>query len=156
MRHDIQPAVLLLGPIAHGEISLPIAGMHTNKFNGDPFRHVGKALSFLEATDDTHELVTAAIGAAAAAWQDGFRYAKAGLVLTELMAIETVQKSLLVGFDREKRAALMGALDALNQKYGRGTLYPAAAGVKQDWQTKFERKSPRYTTQWQELPVVRS
>jgi len=26
MRHDIQPAVLSLGPIAHGEISLPIAG----------------------------------------------------------------------------------------------------------------------------------
>lgn len=26
MRHDNQPALLLLGPIAHGEISLPIAG----------------------------------------------------------------------------------------------------------------------------------
>jgi DNA polymerase V len=128
--------------------------MHTNKFNGDPFRHVGKALSFLEATDDTHELVTAAVGAAQAAWQDGFRYAKAGLVLTELMPIATVQKSLLVGFDREKRAALMEALDSLNQRYGRGTLYPAAAGVKREWQTKFERKSPRYTTQWQELPTV--
>lgn len=86
--------------------------------------------------------MTAAIGAAAAAWQGGFRYAKAGLVLTELMPIETVQKSLLVGFDREKRAALMGALDSLNRRYGRGTLYTAAAGVKRDWQTKFERKSP--------------
>lgn len=70
------------------------------------------------------------------------------------MPIETVQKSLLVGFDREKRAALMGALDSLNQRYGRGTLFPAAAGVKRDWQTKFERKSPRYTTQLRELPTV--
>ncbi len=128
--------------------------MHTYKFNGDPFRHVGNALSFLEATDDTHELVTAAIGAAEGAWQDGFRYAKAGLVLTELVPAGSAQRRLLVGFDREKRAALMGALDALNQRYGRGTLFPAAAGVKRDWQTKFERKSPRYTTSWQELPIV--
>ncbi len=48
----------------------------------------------------------------------------------------------------------MGALDSLNQRYGRGILFPAAAGVKRDWQTKFERKSPRYTTQWQEFPIV--
>lgn len=130
--------------------------MHTNKFNGDPFRHVGKALSFLEATDDTHELVTAAVGAAQAAWQDGFRYAKAGLVLTELVPTESAQRNLLVGFDREKRAALMGALDALNRRHGRGTLFPAAAGVKRDWQTKFEWKSPRYTTQWTDLPIVAS
>jgi DNA polymerase V len=128
--------------------------MHTNKFNGDPWRHQGSALSFLEATNDTHELVSAAVRAARAAWADGFRYAKAGLVLTELVPIESVQRSLLTGFDRDKQQRLMDALDTLNRRFGRGTLSPAAAGTRRAWQTKFDRRSPRYTTSWDELPTV--
>jgi hypothetical protein len=30
--------------------------------------------------------------------------------------------------------------------FGRGSLIPASAGIKRDWQTKFDRRSPRYTT----------
>lgn len=130
--------------------------MHTNKFNGDPWRHQGSALSFLEATNDTHELVSAAVRAARAAWADGFRYAKAGLVLTELVPMQDVQRSLFAGADREKRKDLMDALDSVNRRFGRGTIYPATAGTRRDWQTKFERRSPRYTTSWDELPTVSS
>ena len=128
--------------------------MHTNNFNGDPPCHRSKALGFAEATDDTHELVAAATRAAAAAWLQGHRYAKAGIVLTELIPVGDVQRSLLCGSDREKRMRLMGALDSVNRRFGRGTLFPAAAGLKKAWAIKADRKSPRYTTRWNELPVV--
>ena len=58
--------------------------------------------------------------------------------------------------DRENATALMAALDACDRRYGRGTVVPATAGVveKREWATKFEMRSPRYTTRFEELPVV--
>lgn len=107
--------------------------------------HTARRVEFLEATDDTVELV-----AARRAWRRGFRYAKAGLVLTELAPIDTVQRSFLAAFDRDRQ--LNEAIDA--GRYGRGTLFPAAAGIKRDWSTKFEMRSPAFTTQWAELPMA--
>jgi DNA polymerase V len=50
----------------------------------------------------------------------------------------------------------MAALDACNRRFGRGAVVPATAGLaeKRDWSTKFEMRSPRYTTRLDELPVV--
>lgn len=129
--------------------------MHTSAFNGDPWCHRGAPLGFIEATDNTNELVAAATDAASRAWRDGFRYTKAGIVLTELMPIGQVQPSLLGGVERIERKRLMAALDSINTRFGRGTLYPAAAGVRREWAVKAEKKSPRYTTQWAEMPTVR-
>ncbi|WP_430682346.1 DUF4113 domain-containing protein [Mesorhizobium australafricanum] len=42
----------------------------------------------------------------------------------------------------------------VNARFGRGALYPAAMGVKRPWATKFERKSPSFTTHWEELPKL--
>ncbi len=128
--------------------------MHTNAFNGDKWSHTGKAVEFLEPTDDTHELVMAATRAAAAAWREGYRYAKAGVMLTELAPVNMVQTSLLATIDRDERRRLNDAMDAVNRRFGRNTLVPAAMGLRRSWSTKFERKSPSFTTQWGELPVA--
>ena len=130
--------------------------MHSNKFNGDRPIYSARPISLLEATQDTHELVAAALHACDRAWKAGFRYAKAGLVLTELATANSVQKSFFASSDREERAALMTALDDVNRRFGRGTLFPAAMGIRREWSTKFEMKSPRYTTRWDELPIVGS
>jgi DNA polymerase V len=52
----------------------------------------------------------------------------------------------------------MDAMDACNRRWGRGAVVPAKAGVpeKRDWSTKFEMRSPRYTTRLYELPVVQA
>jgi Domain of unknown function (DUF4113) len=47
-------------------------------------------------------------------------------------------------------------LDAINAKLGRGTIQFAAAGLKKPWAMKGEMRSPRYTTVWSEIPVVRA
>ena len=46
-------------------------------------------------------------------------------------------------------------MDQLNQRYGRGTLARAGAGIRKDWKLESEHRSPAYTTGWDELPVAR-
>jgi hypothetical protein len=99
--------------------------MHTNPHNGDPWNHTARAIDFLEATDDT----AAATRAGARAWHEGFHYIKVGIVLAELIPVDMVQPSLLAALDRKKRQKLNAALDAVNARWGRQTIYPAAAGI---------------------------
>jgi DNA polymerase V len=49
----------------------------------------------------------------------------------------------------------MRATDAINARFGRGTVEFAAGGVKKEWQMRQEFRSPHYTTDWKELAVVR-
>ena len=58
--------------------------------------------------------------------------------------------------DRSKGAALLEAMDACTRRWGRGAVVPANAGLveRRTWSTKFEMRSPRYTTRVDELPVV--
>jgi len=49
----------------------------------------------------------------------------------------------------------MALMDKLNRQ-GRGTLYFAGQGIQQAWQMKREMLSPRYTTRWSDLPIVRA
>jgi DNA polymerase V len=52
--------------------------------------------------------------------------------------------------------ALMAAMDGLNTKFGRGTVFPAAAGVERGWGQRAAHRSPRWTTRLDELPRVRA
>ena len=59
---------------------------------------------------------------------------------------------------------LMNALDAVNARWGRGTLKIASAQaqmprhdeVATQWTGKQERRTPAYTTCWSEMPIVRA
>ncbi|MDR1345269.1 MAG: DUF4113 domain-containing protein [Bacteroidales bacterium] len=49
----------------------------------------------------------------------------------------------------------MATLDSVNKKFGRGVLRFAAEGKKDAaWHTKHDRRSPRWTTVWEEIPKV--
>lgn len=80
------------------------------------------------------------------------------MVTTDLVPLAASQQTLS-GFDRldrEHGAALMAALHACSGRFGRGDVVPAAAGLvaRRDRSTKFEMRSPRYTTRLDELRVV--
>lgn len=49
---------------------------------------------------------------------------------------------------------LMQVIDQLNNS-GRGTVWFAGQGIKQDWAMKREMLSPSYTTRYADLPIVR-
>lgn len=131
--------------------------MHTSQFNADePQRNVSMTIDIPEATNDTMQLIKAARRAVDALWKSGYRYSKAGIVTQDLVPEGLAQRSLFDGLDHERAPRLMAAMDTANRRWGRATVFPAAMGVnRQTFSTKFERRSPRYTTRWDELPVAK-
>ena len=67
---------------------------------------------------------------------------------------DRIQGSLFDRVDREKHAAVMRKIDALNAKYGRDTIKVAAQGVGGKWKLRQERLSPCYTTRWSDIIKV--
>jgi DNA polymerase V len=113
-----------------------------------------RGVSFQTATNYTPELIEYATGAIERLYTKGFLYAKAGLILGELVAEGRVQGNLFDQADRQKSRRLMQAIDAVNQKLPDSPLIWAAEGINQPWQAKFAKRSKRYTTQWDELVEV--
>jgi DNA polymerase V len=131
--------------------------IHTNSFNGEPWYSDTASGSFLEATSDTGELVSLAVRLGERIWRDGYRYAKAGVMLTELLPASAMQPALWSPHDREKRAALWRVVDELNRQLGRDAVRPLGAGArKAGWHLRAEHRSPRWTTRWEEMPVARA
>jgi DNA polymerase V len=55
-----------------------------------------------------------------------------------------------------ERSRLYAAVDALNARYGKGKVFSATEGIgEKSWHMKRQKLSPRPTTRWDELMVVR-
>jgi DNA polymerase V len=106
-------------------------------------------------TADTPTLITAASRCVRAAWRPNFRYVKAGVMLDDLCLVEDAPRTL---FDTPspRAAARMAAMDDLNARFGRGTVFMAAIGVERGWRLRAAHHSPCYTTRMTELPIVRA
>jgi DNA polymerase V len=107
-------------------------------------------------------LVAAALAGLRAIYRPGVNYAKAGVMLLELHSDTRQQGELALEpqDDRqEERQHLMSTLDEINARYGRGTVLLASAGLggkQRVWQMKQERRTPGYTTCWDDLAVARA
>ena len=130
---------------------------HTSRHNGDKFYSGSAVAEPLEATDDTLELVELAVRAAKRVWRDGYRFAKCGVILPDLVKKEDRQPALFRKSEAEeqRRVRLMTALDAINGRMGRGTLILGSTGLNRNWKTRGEMKSPCYTTRVKDLPRAR-
>ncbi|MDU2942102.1 MAG: translesion error-prone DNA polymerase V subunit UmuC [Enterobacteriaceae bacterium] len=129
----------------------------TSPFDPYPARYDNSASLRLHVpTQDTRDIIDAAIKCLDAIWREGHRYQKAGVMLSDFFSQGVAQLNL---FDsnapRVNSEPLMAVLDALNKKQGRGTLFFAGQGIEQQWQMKREMLSPRYTTRFSDLPRVR-
>jgi DNA polymerase V len=130
--------------------------MHTSRFReNDPQRSVSMVVDLPEATNDTLVLVGAGTRAVHQLWADGYRYAKAGVITNDLVRSGAAQRPLFDQMDHSRSARLMAAMDLVNATHGRHTIVPASVGFKKQWATRFENRSPRYTTRWDELPTAR-
>ena len=105
-------------------------------------------------TDDTRQLVKLALWGLKRIYKAGFKYAKAGVMIGELVSASEVQPDFFAKNFEISSNKLMGVLDAVNNKMGRGTMKLASEGFKQPWRMKQGNKSPNYTTQWTGIPNV--
>lgn len=89
------------------------------------------------------------------AWRDGYAYTKAGILLDDLLP-ENQRPRTLFENDTAKRDRLMGALDAINGRFGTWTAVTASQGFKRAWKMRWEMRSPAWTTNISEVPTVRA
>ena len=130
-----------------------IVFIETNTFKPAEPQHCASHVYRLPvATADTAKLIGAAITVLRRLWRPGFRYKKAGVMLLDLVPAETVGGGLFDRPDDARSHARMKALDALNARFGRGTVvYGLGGRDRQPWNMKRDFHSPRYTTQWGEV-----
>jgi len=131
--------------------------IQTNPFKqNEPQHHQSISVPLSDSTDNTLTLTTAAIAGLKQIYQSGFRYKKAGVIFSLLADKPTVQQSLFDDIEvKGKSAGLMKALDSINSRFGNAVIRSAATGTTQAWQMRSDKRSPNYTTRWDELPVAR-
>lgn len=106
-------------------------------------------------TQDTRDIIAAAIRCLDAIWQTGHRYMKAGVMLQDFYSQGIAQLNLFDEFQpRPNSERLMTVLDHIN-KSGRAKVWFAGQGNHQAWSMKRELLSPAYTTRVSDLPRAR-
>ncbi|EOW9281745.1 translesion error-prone DNA polymerase V subunit UmuC [Vibrio cholerae] len=104
---------------------------------------------------DTRDFIELASHLLKRIWKDGFRYAKAGVMLSDFYDPGMFQPGLFDDVStRSNSQQLMSVLDTINQS-GAGKVFFAGQGTKKDWSMKREHLSPAYTTRWDQLPRVK-
>jgi DNA polymerase V len=144
-----------------GRAAQVLVFIHTNPFRRSEKQYARSAtMPLRRPTADTAALIQAALRGLRSIWQPGYRIHKAGVILLDLQDAGIEQGELALGEDGPRGTEpLMAAMDRLNDRYGRGTVQLASAGLGGDarnWTMKQQWRTPQYTTRWEDLPVARA
>ena len=121
----------------------------------DPFYSNGMTIPLTYPTDDSRQLVNAALWGLKQIYKPNYNYAKAGVMLGEIVSKLRVQTDLFSQSEvSPKSEALMATMDNINRKMGKASIKLASEGFKRPWRMKQGNKSPSYTTRWEDLPAI--
>lgn len=104
-------------------------------------------------TDDTMQLARVASWGLRKIYRRGYRYQKAGVMLSGIVDGQGRQSDLF-STQSCQSSRIMAVMDQINALMGKNTLHLASQGFWQPWRMKQGNKSQNYTTDWNELPVV--
>ena len=160
-RKDIQESVAFFTTVAsekmrrqNSKATVLMVFLRTNPFKTTPQYHNGVQVRLPVPTDSTSEMISYAMKGVEQIFREGYQYHKVGVMLTGFVPKNHTQMSMFDNIDRARQDAVTKTVDRINMELGAGSIHYAATGVKREWKTKAERKSPRYTTNWKELPSV--
>ncbi len=130
--------------------------LQTNKFNKAKQHNAGIVIGLSNPCSDTGQIIRLAISAIDTIYKPGYLYQKAGIMLLDLIPSNINQYDIFETTNYSSSDKRMLVMDSLNKKFGSGTI---ANGIvrsksKKKWSSKEYYLSPRYTTQWDELPHV--
>lgn len=132
------------------------AFVQTRRYGSGP-RYAAQATErFIEPVSDAVALVRATSRLLNRLWRPGLAYAKAGVVLQDLVRGSARQLPLALDHRRQARDTLAAVMDEVNARHGRETVRLAATGIDRRWSVRAERRSPAYTTRWADMPTARA
>lgn len=128
---------------------------YTNRFHENEIQQCGHiSLPLLEPTDSTIDIVRASREALAEIFVRGVGYKKAGVIASDIIPAEGRHVSMFSAEHNERHKRLMQAIDNINRDTDGGGVVIASVGMR-GIQSSSLHRSPRYTTSWDELPVVK-
>ena len=123
----------------------------------DQAEYYGKTetIALPSPTDCSLQITNAALWILKKMYKPQVYYQKAGVMLSKLMP-EGGQQIDLLGYSGSgnRSGKLMETVDNINRKYKRSTIRLASEGTNRAWSMRRSFKSPNYTGDWKELPVV--
>lgn len=127
--------------------------IHTNNFREDlPQYWKNTIVQFPIPTSDTLEIVEYALAGLKTIFMEGYQYKKAGVIITEITT--NAQLGLFDSVDRDKRERLMQVVDKINGNHQHHVKL-AIQGSGRDWKLKQEQLSRRYTTDVNEVIIIK-
>jgi len=126
--------------------------IRTGMFNPDePKFAKGIICELPYPTDDTRLITKAASAGLELIYRAGFAFSKAEILLIDLRQRGEFTDDLFVATPPVTAERLMGVMDAINARWGRGTMRPAGVPAQPDWGMRREMMSPSYTTRLDQL-----
>ncbi len=141
----------------HSLASVIMIFIHTNPHaTNQPQYYNQTVLQLPVSTNDSTELIRFALTGLKSIYKDGYRYKKAGVIITEIVPERPFQGDLFDVRDREKFSKIMCVMDSLNESYGKQKVKIAAQGFDRKWKLKNEKLSPCYTTKLSDVLNIKA
>ncbi len=129
--------------------------LQSDKHNKGTLQHrESRVVSLAYSTDSSLIISREAVKIAKQIFKTGVKYKRAGVIVMGLVPTSNHQLQL---FNKEnpKHKPLMQAIDSLNEKYAGNKVKLANQDLKRTWKMRQERLSPRYTTNIEDIIVVK-
>ncbi len=127
----------------------------TTNRNKPGYRKWTEEIHFDTPTNDTGLLITQLIEKLQPVYNRAHRYHRGGVLLYDFVPADHLQTDLL-GFvktdQHERSLSRMKAIDAINKRYGKNRIHYATEDLSRAWEPKRQLRSPRYVSDWNELP----
>lgn len=134
-------------------------GFFTNTNRHKPgYRQWSQEVLLDQPTADTGHIITRLVDELAAMYVPEQQYHRLGVFLYDLLPDSALQTDLLGHVNsaaHDRSSARMAALDLINKRHGKGKIYYASQDLSKSWQPKQQIRSPRYVSDWSELPEAR-
>jgi DNA polymerase V len=122
------------------------------------YRRWSPELTLGQPTNDTGQIISLLIGRLGEIFSPAQQYHRLCVYLHDFIPETALQTDLLGNVSvsaYDTAQTRMQAIDRINHKHGRGKIYYAAEDLGRSWQPKQQIRSPRYVSNWTELPEAR-
>jgi DNA polymerase V len=139
----------------HSSCYMIIVLLSSDRNKKDTEQHrTSKTVLFPCPTDSTLTISKSAVNAVSSMFKKGIKYKRAGVIVTGLVPTNNHQLNLF-SHENPKHKPLMSAIDYINIRFKADKIKLGNQDLKRTWKMRQERLSPKYTTNINDILIVK-